>query len=167
MSRNLRASTIARRVGEYVEPEEFVNIKPAYVLPDVEFDPTLAVHCSFPSIPLDQFPGRSEVFKMERDAKAERRKIRHSEKVAMYRDRRRAEKEIERIRKGLPPSEPMEVDEVQERQNPDPLGKVPPSDINTNEATQKEDSETDLDDFDISDTSSDEGEIRALQCGLQ
>ncbi|KAH6692406.1 hypothetical protein F5X68DRAFT_228776 [Plectosphaerella plurivora] len=153
---SLRASTIARRVGEYVEPEEFVNIKPAYVLPDVEFDPTLAVHCSFPSIPLDQFPGRSEVFKMERDAKAERKKIRRSEKVAMYRDRRRAEKEIERIRDGLPPSEPMEVDEVQEREKPESLGRAPLSNVNTNEPTQMEDSETDLDDIDISDTSSDE-----------
>lgn len=53
MSIELRDSTRARRAGEYTEPQEIVNIKPAYVLPDVEYDATLASHCSFPSIPLD------------------------------------------------------------------------------------------------------------------
>lgn len=64
--RQLRQSTLSHQPGQYAEPESYGVQKPAFIWPDPVYDPELAVHCAFPTVPLDQ-PGPSEAFKAARE----------------------------------------------------------------------------------------------------
>lgn len=164
MSRQVRKSTRDRKAGEYTEQPESVNIKPAFVLPDPEFDAELAPHCSFPSIPLNEGPGRSELFRMERDAKIEKKRLRRAEKMAVYRANRRAEKEFQRMRHGsasssalVPSAAEPKPTEAEDKPKPKrPRGR--PRKNQSAVVNKPENSETDSEDIVFSETSSDEGE---------
>lgn len=64
--RQLRRSTLGHQPGQYTEMPAHGVEKPAFTIPDPVYDPELARHCAFPTIPLDQHPGPCEVFEAER-----------------------------------------------------------------------------------------------------
>ncbi|KAF6813714.1 hypothetical protein CSOJ01_04440 [Colletotrichum sojae] len=64
--RQLRQSTLGHQPGQYTELPAHGVERPAFTIPDPIYDPELARHCTFPSIPLDQHPGPCEVFEAER-----------------------------------------------------------------------------------------------------
>ncbi|KAL2263783.1 hypothetical protein VTK26DRAFT_5190 [Humicola hyalothermophila] len=56
--RQLRHSSMLRRPGRYQEDDGPITAdKPLFVHEDVPYNPNLARHCAFPSLPLD-YPGR-------------------------------------------------------------------------------------------------------------
>ncbi|KAF6840903.1 hypothetical protein CPLU01_00899 [Colletotrichum plurivorum] len=64
--RQLRQSTLGHQPGQYTELPAHGVERPALTIPDPVYDPELARHCAFPSIPLGQHPGPCEVFEAER-----------------------------------------------------------------------------------------------------
>lgn len=87
--RQLRQSTLGHQPGQYTELPAHGVERPAFTIPDPIYDPELARHCAFPSIPLDQHPGPCEVFEAERarrQSAPEHSKDKHMASSANYSD---------------------------------------------------------------------------------
>jgi hypothetical protein len=95
----------------------------------------------FPSILLGHFPGLSGAFKVDRDAKEEKKNFRRAEKVAAYRARRRAEKESLRASNSGLSSADIEATE-NESPKPRLRGRAP--NAKPKSPTRVDESETDL-----------------------